>query len=131
MSSIEQYRTFKYPMLIEPGEEGGFVVTYPDLPGVVGEGDNVAEATTNAEELRMVWTETCIEDGMEVPQPGELSSCNGTLTVRIPPALHKRLSLRARNEKISLNRLISYLLSTSISVPAILDRLGKNKEKNA
>lgn len=118
-------------MLIEPGEEGGFVVTYPDLPGVVGEGDNVAEATANAEELRMVWTETCLEDGMEVPQPGELSSCNGTLTVRIPPALHKRLSLRARYEKISLNRLISYLLSTSISVPAILDRLGKNKEKNA
>jgi predicted RNase H-like HicB family nuclease len=130
MSSIEQYRTLKYPMLIEPGEEGGFLVTYPDLPGVVGEGETVTEATDNAEELRMVWTETCLEDGMEVPQPGELASCNGTLTLRIPPSLHKRLSLRARSEKISLNRLISYLLSTSISVPAILDRLRKDKEKS-
>lgn len=129
MASIEEYRNLKYPMLIEPGEEGGFVVTYPDLPGVIGEGETVAEATDAAEDLRLAWTEAKLDNGWEVPLPGELTSCNGTLTVRIPPSLHKRLSLRARSEKISLNRLISYLLSTSISVPAILDRLSKSKEK--
>lgn len=75
--------------------------------------------------------ESYLEDGREALLPGEFTFCNGTLTVRIPPSLHKRLSLRARNEKISFNRLISYLLSTSISVSAILDRIGKKKEKKA
>jgi antitoxin HicB len=115
MESLEQYMALKYPMQIEPSEEGGYVVTYPDLPGIVAEGDTVEEACANAEDLREDWTALKLENGWEVPLPGELKSCNGTLTVRIPPSLHKRLTLRAKLEKISLNRLISYYLATGIS----------------
>lgn len=124
MKSLDHFMALKYPMQIEPSEEGGYVVTYPDLPGIVAQGDTVEEACANAEDLREGWIELTLENGWEVPQPGELKSCNGTLTVRIPPALHKRLALRAKSEKVSLNRMISYLLATGISSPALLDKLN-------
>ena len=127
MESLEFYMALKYSMQIEPSTEGGYVVTYPDLPGIVAEGDTVEEACANAEDLREDWTALTLENGWEVPMPGELKSCSGTLTVRIPPSLHKRLTLRARSEKISLNRLISYLLATGISNPALLDNLNEAK----
>ena len=85
MSNIEYYMRLKYPMSMEPGEEGGFVITYPDLPGIVAEGETIEQAMAAAEELRRQWTEVKLENGWEVPLPGELKTCNGTL----PPSNEK------------------------------------------
>lgn len=35
---------YRYTVLFEPAEEGGYVVTCPALPGLVTEGDTLAEA---------------------------------------------------------------------------------------
>jgi antitoxin HicB len=33
-----------YPVHLEPAEGGGFIVTFPDIPEVVSEGDDESEA---------------------------------------------------------------------------------------
>lgn len=33
-----------YPAIFDPCEEGGYSVTFPDLPGCITEGDTVEEA---------------------------------------------------------------------------------------
>ncbi|WP_238329470.1 type II toxin-antitoxin system HicB family antitoxin [Mannheimia haemolytica] len=40
-----------YPALFTPAEEGGFVVTFPDLPEAITQGDTFEEA--------MEWQKTC------------------------------------------------------------------------
>ena len=45
------------------------------------------------------------------PQPLSLRSFSGKFVVRIPPEVHRELAIRAAEEGISLNRLISSKLS--------------------
>jgi antitoxin HicB len=52
---------------IEPLEEGGFVATSPDVPGLVAEGRSITEATQIAQGLARKIAESCIENGDPLP----------------------------------------------------------------
>ena len=55
---------------IEPLDEGGFLATSPDVPGLVAEGRSVTEAVEIAQGLVRKIAESCIEHGD--PLPGAL-----------------------------------------------------------
>ena len=60
----------RYRMVItEDHDEGGYVVSFPDLPGCISEGETVDEAIRNASDAEKVWIETALEDGYAIPQP--------------------------------------------------------------
>ena len=40
----------RYPVILEPGSEGGYSVMVPDLPGCYSQGDTYEEAIDNARE---------------------------------------------------------------------------------
>ena len=49
MSNLNKYLELNYPMeIIEDPDEGGYVVSYPDLPGCITTGDTIEKAITNA-----------------------------------------------------------------------------------
>jgi antitoxin HicB len=52
---------------IEPLEEGGFVATSPDVPGLVAEGRSITETTEIAQGLARKIAESCIENGDPLP----------------------------------------------------------------
>jgi len=52
---------------VEPLDEGGFVATSPDLPGLVAEGRSVTEAVEIAQGLGRKLVESCIEHGDPLP----------------------------------------------------------------
>ena len=52
---------------IEPLDEGGFLATSPDVPGLVAEGRSVTEATEIAQGLARKIAESCIEHGDPLP----------------------------------------------------------------
>jgi predicted RNase H-like HicB family nuclease len=52
---------------IEPLDEGGFVATSPDVPGLVAEGRSIVEAAEIAQRLARSIVESCIEHGDPVP----------------------------------------------------------------
>ncbi len=52
---------------VEPLEEGGYVATSPDLPGLVAEGRSVTEAVEIAQGLGRKIVESCIEHGDPLP----------------------------------------------------------------
>lgn len=53
---------------IEPLEEGGFVATSPDVPGLVAEGRSVMEAVEIAQSLARKIADSCIEHGDPLPE---------------------------------------------------------------
>jgi predicted RNase H-like HicB family nuclease len=52
---------------VEPLEEGGFVATSPDVPGLVAEGRSVSEAADIARDVARKILESCIEHGDPIP----------------------------------------------------------------
>ena len=49
MKTLEEYMAMPYRMeIVEDKDEGGFVVSYPDLPGCLTCGETIETAVTNA-----------------------------------------------------------------------------------
>ena len=53
---------------IEPLDEGGFLATSPDVPGLVAEGRSITEAAEVAQGLARKIAESCIEHGDPLPR---------------------------------------------------------------
>lgn len=52
---------------VEPLEEGGFLATSEDVPGLVAEGRSVVEAVEIAQGLTRKIVESCLEHGDPLP----------------------------------------------------------------
>ena len=53
--------------IVEDKDEGGFVVTYPELPGCMSCGETIESAMKNAMEAKKAWLEAALAEGI-VPQ---------------------------------------------------------------
>ncbi len=58
---------YKYTVIFEPAEEGGFVVTCPALPGLVTEGDTLEEARLMAQDAIRGYLESVRRDHESIP----------------------------------------------------------------
>ena len=65
-------------LYVEPLDEGGFLVTSPDVLGLVAEGRSITEATEIAQGLARKIAESCIEHGD--PLPRALATLSGENT---------------------------------------------------
>ncbi|MDE2058386.1 MAG: type II toxin-antitoxin system HicB family antitoxin [candidate division NC10 bacterium] len=65
-------KEYSYTVLFEPAEEGGYVVTCPALPGLVTEGDTLAEAREMAQDAIRAYLESLRKDGLPVPPDREI-----------------------------------------------------------
>jgi len=102
----------EYPFEVRPltGDEGGgWLITFPDLPGCMSDGESPEEAIENGKDAVAAWLSAAQEAGREVPRPGELPS--GKFVARVPRSLHARLAARARQEGVSMNALVSAFLA--------------------
>lgn len=62
-----------YLAVSEPGEDGSYSVSFPDLPGCFSYGDNLAEAQRMAEEKNVNYSrllETALIDYLQLPKQG-------------------------------------------------------------
>ena len=69
---------------IEALEDGGYLATSPDVPGLVAEGRSIAEAVEIAQGLTRKIVESCLEHGDPVPPAlSKLTTCPLDLTVPV------------------------------------------------
>jgi antitoxin HicB len=55
-------RQFGYAAMFEPAGEGGFVVTFPAIPGLATQGETLDEAGTMAEDCLRAYLESLAMD---------------------------------------------------------------------
>lgn len=106
-----------YPFNVEPlkrGEGGGFVVTFPDLPGCMSDGDTVEEAIRNSRDAFRVWMRTLVEEGKPLPKPGAGHQAPSKFVLRLPRTLHAKLTSRASIEGVSLNSLVQVYVAEAV-----------------
>ena len=78
-ATIKKIKTVKPPYLFEayshvisqiPKEDGGgFLITFPDLPGCMSDGGTEAEAVANGKDAFKAWVSARKDAGKEIPKP--------------------------------------------------------------
>ena len=65
-----------YPAVFTPYEDesGGYAVEFPDLPGCVTGGDDMAEAIFMAEDAASGWVLTELEEGKQAPKASKFQA---------------------------------------------------------
>lgn len=104
VKTLDDYMAMSYRMeIVEDKEEGGFVVSYPELQGCITCGETVESAAANAIDAKRAWLEAAVEEGIEIHEPDNLEGCSGQFKLRIPRSLHKSLAEHSKREGISMD----------------------------
>ena len=112
MKTLQEYLELPYKMeLIPDTEEGGYVVSFPELPGCLTCADTIESAILQAEDAKKAWLEAALEERLPIPEPQATESYSGQFQLQIPKSLHQQLALHAKQEGISMNQYSLYLLT--------------------
>lgn len=110
--TLDEYMKLPYRMeLVEDPEEGGYMVSLPELPGCISSGETIESAVRNIEDAKLVWLQAALEDGVEISEPEPAENYSGQFKLRLPKSLHKLLSDHSKREGVSMNQYCVYLLS--------------------
>lgn len=105
---FEAYAHIVSPLAAEEG--GGFLITFPDLPGCMSDGETEAEAVTNGRDAFESWVSARVDAGKSIPEPAyrpeAVPSASGRFVTRLPKSIHAKLAERAKAEGVSLNTLV-------------------------
>ena len=119
MKTIDEYLSLPYKMEVVPdGEEGGFVVSFPDLPGCLSSGETMEQALANAADAKRAWLEAALEEGIAISEPDSLNEYSGQFKLRMPKSLHRSLAEHSKREGISMNQYCLYLLTRNDTMAA-------------
>jgi len=109
---FEDYRFEIRPLSMEDG--GGFLVSFPDLPGCISDGETYEEAIANARDAFAAWIAAHEEEGREIPAPnGEGKPAKFVL--RLPRSLHERLGTAAAAEGTSVNTFVTMFVAEGLA----------------
>lgn len=81
----------RYPARFKPAPEGGFVVTFRDIPEAITQGDTDTEAMEMAEDALLTAMEFYFEDKRSVPSPSKVK--RGEQLVSLPPSVWAKVLL--------------------------------------
>ncbi|MBI3977673.1 MAG: type II toxin-antitoxin system HicB family antitoxin [Chloroflexi bacterium] len=112
--SLDEYLALGYPFHAIADPDGGYVITFPDLPGCITQADRIEEIPAMAEDARRLWLESEYEDGHDIPLPSYPEEYSGKFNVRLPRSLHRQLAEAAQREGVSLNHYVTTLLSRGL-----------------
>jgi antitoxin HicB len=87
-------------------EGGGWLATFPDLPGCMSDGQTPEEALYNAAEAEAAWLEANAKWGgaRKAEKPARL-------VARLPRSIHRTLQEKANEEGVSINTLMVSLIA--------------------
>ena len=87
-------------------EGGGWLATFPDLPGCMSDGETPEEALHNAAEAETAWLVANKQWGK-----AKAAGKPARLVARLPRSIHRGLQERASEEGVSINTMMVTLLA--------------------
>ncbi len=88
-----------FPALIDQDESGMFFVRFPDLDEAITEGETMDEALFNAREVLSLTIESRLDEGIEVPLPGQITGKNIHMIVPVARVQAALLINQARGQR--------------------------------
>lgn len=115
---FEAYAHIISPLSAEDG--GGYLITFPDLPGCMSDGETEAEAVENGRDAFVAVVSALNDMGREIPAPSfgpddaSAPAASGKFVARVPKSIHAKLTSRAKAEGVSLNTLVLAMLAEGL-----------------
>lgn len=111
-----------YLAVLEPEENGGYGISFPDLPGCFSFGENLAEAQQMAAEAASLHVYGMENDGEEIPTPSvvlppDVTEGRVIMPITIHPDLYR---MKRDNERVK----------TNITLPAWLKKIAEEQKVN-
>ena len=136
MKKRDYYRSLPYGITLRKDEDSDWVARIVELPGCTAHGGTQAEALKNLDEVMEVWLEDALATGSEIPEPRITEKLpSGKWLQRVPRSLHRKLVELADREGVSLNQLVTSVLSEAVgrrsSSPRARFRLVSRRQKCA
>lgn len=82
---------FKFPAQFALDPDGGYTVTFRDIPEAITQGDDLEEAKAMAVDALVTAMDFYLEDGRAVPGPSRAQ--DGEVIVELPPSIGAKVSL--------------------------------------
>jgi len=114
MRDLTQYPFEIRPLSQEDG--GGYLISYTDFTECISDGETPEEAIRNGQDALLETIAALEAMGLAVPEPGSGGSYSGRFIQRIPKSLHARLALRAKQEGVSMNTLVTSFLAEGLGM---------------
>ena len=112
---------YAYPCILHEEEEGGYYVTFPDVPEALTGGETQEETLELASDALAVALAFYVHDRRDIPQPSRLGK--GQHAVSVPPIIAAKLSLyqAMRTQKVTNVALAKQLGISESAVRKLLD----------
>ena len=107
-------KTGEYRIAIRPlskDEGGGYLVEYPEIPGLMSDGETIEEAIANGKEALRDCLDVFKESGRKAPIAGVEAA---QWRQRLPRTLYMKLTERAKSEGVSINSLVTAMIAEAI-----------------
>jgi antitoxin HicB len=119
--------TYTYKALFEPGDETGIVVTFPDVPEAITQGDDEADARAMATEALGLALLTYAQQGRPLPKPA--AKDRKLVGITVDPEIAAKLAVieAFQNAGISKSELARQLGRDEKEVRRILDPMHATK----
>jgi antitoxin HicB len=100
---------YAYPYELQPQPEGGFTVTFKDVPEAITQGETEKEAAAMAEDALVIALSFYTDNGETLPRP---SPADGRPVAHVPPLVAAKLALH------------DAMLAAGLTNVALAQRLG-------
>ena len=115
-------RTFLYPAILTPDtEHGGFVVTFPDVPEGITQGDDIPEALKQAADCLDEAVAGRIRRHEPIPEASAVGPDQYAISLPISTGLKAALYLALQQAKITQSELAAHLHCDEQEVTRLLD----------
>jgi antitoxin HicB len=114
---LTDYLDLPYAIILRLDDEGDWTAEIDELEGCAAHGDTQAQALSRLEEAKRLWIHEALENGQPVPKPSASEALpSGKWLQRVPRSLHKNLARLAKVEGVSLNQLVTTILSAHVGI---------------
>lgn len=122
--------SYIYPAVFHPNEGGSYTITYPDLPGCITEGKDLANALHMAQDALDAWISYAMKTGVDMAPPSAsptISLAEGEFTslvrvdlmderaVRRTVSIPKWMDDQVQEIGLSLSRVLQDALKTRLN----------------
>lgn len=112
---------YVYPCILEPEDDGGFFVRFPDVPEALTGGETRAEALAMAEDCLSTALGSYVQNHERVPMPSPLG--DSAVPVTVPTVVAAKLDLYSamRQQNLSKKELAARLGTTGSAISRVTD----------
>ncbi len=124
MNYNQSQTRFCFPIILTPDAiDGGYVVTFPDLPEAITQGDTIEECLTEAKDCLEESIALRIDDNLDIPEPSSINS-NYWVSLSLTMELKAILYLTIKDSGLSYKELAN---KVKIDEKDIINSLNPNR----